>query len=263
MKFKLTIFIFVLLLAVSNVQTARTETANSQFPVGGLISGKLLKSNGKPRLHTEIELIPVGAEEKGSDLRLWAISDGRGNFVFKNLPAGNYHLSINFNETPSDTSPYSTFYFPNTPNRDEAKIFEIIDGSVFNRLSFKLPPELPSKFITGKVVWEDDEPVKDAFISLVDMEMRSSVSFGRFKTNDKGLFSIKTFVGRQYGIVAVLFDTPTLDFYSEVTARGQSEIFILDETTQPLKIIIKNLTESDSKDLRDNRIIGSIAFEDF
>ncbi len=262
MRSKLPILI-IILGVVSAVQTITAETVQDETALkseGGSISGKLLRSNGRPRPYTELELVPLGDEEKSSDMRLWAISDMRGVFAFKDIPNGKYTLSINFNEAPSETSPFSTFYFPNTANRDEARIFEITDGIIFNRLNFRLPPDLATKFITGKVLRENGEPVKDAYISLVDMEFNDHISFGNIKTDAKGEFRVRAYIGREYGIVAILFDTPTLDIYSEVTARGQSDVFKLDEEFKPLEIVIKEFAVKKPQEPQDKRIIGGIGF---
>ena len=87
--------------------------------VGGkvTIAGQLLKSNGKSLAYTEIELVPVAAKKIVIDGRLLAASNTSGKFSFVNVPDGKYTLSINFDDKPTDLSPYPTFFYPNVLNQ--------------------------------------------------------------------------------------------------------------------------------------------------
>jgi hypothetical protein len=109
MKIYPAIFLFIFALAVS----AFGQT-------GGTVSGKLLKANGKPLPHTEIELVPVSYDKQIDDTRFWATSNSLGDFIFSEVPDGKYTLSINFDEKPTDTSPYQTFFYPgNAPDASQ------------------------------------------------------------------------------------------------------------------------------------------------
>jgi hypothetical protein len=224
----------------------------------GLISGRLLKSNGRARPYTELELIPVGAEKKSDDMRLWAITDMRGNFAFNEVPNGAYTLSINFKEAPSSTAPYAAFYYPNTAERDTSKVFEVTDGAKFTGLSFRLPPDLKTGILTGKVVWDDGVPVRKVHLTIYDMEFEEAIEPGSIETDADGNFSVKTFIGRQYGIVALLFDPSVPGRYPEIVARGQSELVTISPTTKPVEIVLKRLDESEPSEDRDPGVIGSI-----
>src|SRR5688500_4979997 len=97
MKFKPAVILFVFAFALSVFE---------QMSAGGFVSGKLLKSNGRPLPYTEIELVPVAYNKQIDDKRFWAMSNATGNFSFSDVPGGKYTLSINFDEKPTDTSPY-------------------------------------------------------------------------------------------------------------------------------------------------------------
>jgi hypothetical protein len=106
------------------------------------LAGKLLQSNGRPLAYTEIELVSLGSNEIANDGRLTAISSISGKFKFISVPAGKYPLSINFNEIPTDTSPFTTFFYPNTDVRSEAQVFEFEESTKFIPITFRLPPKL-------------------------------------------------------------------------------------------------------------------------
>jgi len=222
---------------------AAPERANDQsVKIGGVVSGRLLKSNGRPRQYTELELVPVGATKQLNDMRLWAITNGRGNFRFKDVPNGSYTLSINFGERPSSTSPYSTVFYPNKESRVDARVFQVIDGSSFSGLRFQLPPSLPRKRLTGKVTWSNGKPIRNAYVSLVDLEYQM-IAFGEIKTNSKGVFALTGFANREYQVHVLLFDSPKLKFNSKPLAKGKSDSFLLDNKTKPLKIVLKRIVE--------------------
>jgi hypothetical protein len=258
MKLTLTIFILSFLWLISGFSAVRAENTqldSTEKSAGSIISGRLLRANGRSRPYTELELVPVGDKKKSPDMRLWAITNMSGYFAFKNVPDGNYTLSINFNEKPTDTSPFSTVYYPKTQIREEAKVFEVKNGIKFTRLQFRLLPRLRKTTVTGTVTWDDGAPVQNAFITVLDIDIDIFLDF-RVKTDAEGRFSTKAYLGRKYGIVALLLDSATVDAYSEPIARGQSESFTLDAKTKPVKIIMKKLKLPKQKKEKDDGIIG-------
>ena len=171
----------------------------------GLVAGQLLKSNGKPLPYTEIELVPLGAKRLINDPKLIGISGSNGRFSLPAVPRGKYTLSINFDDKPTDLSPYETFYYPETYKRSEAEVFDIADGVKYQKLVFKLPPALVKGKITGRVVYADGKPVGGAFLALRDLKFDRGISFGQYKTDKLGDFSFTAFAGRRYQAAAFLF----------------------------------------------------------
>lgn len=189
-------FICSLIFALTLFANARAAHASSKKPVS--ISGKLLQSTGKPLGYTEIELVPIDSEKQINDGRLLATTSISGLFSFVNVPDGKYTLSINFDEKPTETSPYPTFFYPNATNRAEAEIFEISAASGRKEIIFQLPPKLPQRKITGKVVGTDGKPVADAFVSLKDIDF-DDLSFDLSgKTDRSGTFKFNGFENRSY-----------------------------------------------------------------
>lgn len=223
----------------------------------GSISGRLLKSNGKPLPYTEIELVPVSSKKQVNNPKLLGISDSAGRFVFPAVPSGKYTLSINFGEKPTDLSPYETFFYPATRQRSEAEVFDIEDYQKFEKLVFKLPPALAQRKITGKVVDETGNPVSGALLALRDLKADQGVFFGLYKTGKLGEFSFNAFVNRRYQVAAVVIERFGGTIYDPVAILGaaESDVFTLGELPVNLKLTI--VKRPDYDEIR-NRYIGQI-----
>lgn len=213
----------------------------------GLISGQLLKSNGKPLLYTEIELVPLGSKRLINDSRLIGISGSAGKFTFANVPDGKYTLSINFDDKPTELSPYETFFYPDTYERKEAEIFDINGKIKIQKLIFKLPPALVRRKVTGKVVFPDGKPVENAYLALRDLKFDRSVFFGQFKSNKLGDFSFNAFGDRKYQVAAILFERFGGTIYDpyEILGVAESDIFMLGAVTVNLKLVLKKSRDYD------------------
>lgn len=233
MKYKILIFFCAAILTFTFLENVRANT---------LISGKLLQSSGQPLAYTEIELVPIDSKAQINDARLLATSNVAGLFSFAGVPEGSYTLSINFDEKPSDTSPFATFFYPNAAKRADAKIFEIAAETRLRGLVFQLPPKLAQRKITGKVVTSEGKPVTDAFATLKDIEFDDlSLTFGN-KTDKNGNFTLNGFENRKYIILVVLYDSLPSVYAppGEPVAVGKSDFFALGANTAAFNIILKN-----------------------
>ena len=231
----------ILVLAFLFIGFAASFPASENSLESGLVSGKLLKSNGRTLAYTEIELVPLLYDKQVQDKRLWATSNAAGNFSFSEVPSGRYTLSINFDEKPTELSPYTTFFYPNTSNRREAEIFEIVPGKKITKLVFQLPPQLAQIKIIGKVFNTEGKPVPDAYVNLHDVEFDSLVFGFELKTDKTGSFTLKGFEGRKYLVTAILVDKPPLPFSpaSELIALAKSEVLVLDAKIPALTLILE------------------------
>jgi hypothetical protein len=226
----------------------------------GSISGRLLKSDGRPRAYTEIEIVPLSADDQVPNAHFSATSSTSGAFEFSSVPAGECTLSINFKEKPSELSPYSTLFYPNTTSRPLAKVFTIGPETRVSGIIFKLVPALKARTITGVVVDGKGSAVPDAFLGLRDMDADPALtSFGSLRTDARGHFSINAFETRQYRIYAILFDrlTPPSDGspFGKIIARGMSETTVVGAMAIDLKIIVRELKERGGELDRDVGIV--------
>lgn len=223
---------------VVQAQTGKPDSPNTVS-----ISGKLLQADGKTLAYTDIELVPVDSDKQINDTRMLATSDARGVFKFAKVPDGKYTLSINFDELPSDTSPFPTFFYPNALERDEAEVFNIDTTTVRKNLVFQLPPKLTQRKVTGKVIGADGKPVADAFVMLKDSEFNDLGYTLDIRTDKNGNFTLDGFETRKYVILAAQLEViPSI--YTppgEPIAVGNSDIFVLDAKTAQFSIKLKDL----------------------
>ena len=255
MKVRLLINILLIMLAFACVGVF------AQTHAGGAIKGKLLRATGKPLPYTEIELVPVNAKKIVVDARLLGISDSAGNFSFNNLPDGRYTLSINFDDKPSDLSPYETFFYPAATDRRQAEVFNIDSTAKLTGIVFRLPAPLVERKIIGKAILDDGKPAAGAFIAMRDVFYDKYISFGVAKADKAGNFSVTAFAGRTYQPGAITFekDAKTIwDAGGRVTAGGESEIFLLDAKTP---VIVVDLTKSPDASRIKDKYLGQTIFE--
>jgi len=200
--------------------------AESAF-AGGALGGRLLKANGKPLPYTEIELVPVESAKQVIDRKLWATTAANGNFIFDKIPPGEYTLSINFDEKPTELSPYPTYFYPKTANRALAKIFEIYADTKITNLVFQLSPPLIKRKIFGRVFGKDGKPAANVYVALRDVEGDKEdffMAFSPIKTDVQGNFSLTSFEARKYQVFAILLEgsdkAPYFDPRARIIAAG-------------------------------------------
>ena len=238
-----TIFLLLLTALVSPLAAQRRQPPRQPVPT---IEGKLIKKDLKPVQYTELELVPLDMEQVPNDSRYVGVSDTYGRFRFVDVPPGRYTLSINFGEKPTFLSPFSTFFYPGTSNRDEATVFTV-DGSTRVRdLVFKLQTELTKNPIVGRITWPDGKPVQGAIIACRDVEFDVRNTFGSVRSDKNGMFTLEAFVGRRYQLGIMLSDRDMLTPYdpANLIAIAESDEFVLAKTQGILQIKLINSRDS-------------------
>ncbi|HEX9962656.1 MAG TPA: hypothetical protein VGB00_17115 [Pyrinomonadaceae bacterium] len=244
MRANLSIIIFLIFLTFFSAENVFAD---------GSLSGKLLKFNGKPLAYTEIELVPIDSAKQIASRQLWATTAANGNFAFDKIPPGEYTLSINFGEKPTDLSPYATYFYPKASNRALAKIFEIYADTRIANLVFQLSPPLAKRKIFGKVFGKDGKPAANVYVALRDVDGDKDdvfLSFSPIKTDAGGNFSLLSFEMRKYQVFAVLLEgsdkAPAFDPLARLVAAAKSNVFVLDAKTGTVTLTLVNVTDSDN-----------------
>lgn len=209
------------------------------------IRGILLKHSGKPLPYTELELVPTHTDDIVYDNRLVAVSGSNGRFTFADVPSGRYTLSINYEDIPTELSPYETFFYPAAIDRGDAEIFEINKNTFIENLNFRLPAALIKRDVKGRVLWEDETPVKDAMICFTDILASAKTrrtSCGGTRTDRNGRFQVIGFENREYHLGALVFDgmprLPT-DPHPTVVAAGEIKVFRLNGTISNFDVHVR------------------------
>lgn len=193
-----------------------------------VISGRLLKADGKPLAWTEIELVPLTAGKFVDDPRLNTISDARGNFKFTDLPRAKYTLSINFGEEPSELSPYEAFFFPAAAKRDDARVFDLSTATVIDKLVFRLPVAVKFLTVSGTVKRITGVAGDQTFVTVIRSDKRPS-DFGLRGVGKLGDFRFSLIAGREYRIVAAQFAETGPNTVPKVIGIAVSEVITLDK----------------------------------
>ncbi|HEX8367698.1 MAG TPA: carboxypeptidase-like regulatory domain-containing protein [Pyrinomonadaceae bacterium] len=256
MRAKFSIIIFLIFLTFLSAENAFADAT---------LSGRLLKFNGRPLPYTEIELVPVESAKQVADRKLWATTAADGNFTFDKIPAGEYTLSINFDEKPTDLSPYATYFYPKAANRALAKIFEIYAETRITNLIFRLSPPLAKRKITGRVFDGDGKPAANVYVALRDVEGDKEdafLGFSPIKTDKGGNFSLTSFEARKYQIFAVLLQgsdkAPSFDPFAKLVAAAKSNVFVLDASTGSITLTLASVDNSDKPSENTENEVGAL-----
>ncbi len=213
------------------------------------ISGKVVDAKGEIVSGISLDLIPADKDrkEKGFDHKFAHVSED-GIFFFAGIPLGRYQISLNYKDKPEDDSPYPTYFYPTTSERNKAKVFEIGLGSKFSDLVFQMPPKLVKRKITGTVEWKNGKPAVGAEIQLIDVEFERNAFFKKPTTNGKGEFSMEWFEGREYRIEVTVWKKSPNGEGSYGIADAETSNFTLNDKTQSFKIVL-NLINPDEKSI--------------
>lgn len=228
-----------------------------------VVAGRLLDAEGKPAPYVRVELVSV---EKGSSYLGGESdeSDLNGYFEIKQVPAGKYTLSINYNSNPDPERPFPTTFYPSGGERSQADTIEIGFGSRLEGINWRLPPRLIEKAFAGNVVWEDGSPAVGAEIKLFDLafpgfyagcyllqnrdksedisspvrstSIRMSGPACEIKSDSNGRFRLSGYSGRTYQLSASISKVIA---GQRIEYSGESESFSLIDAPPSIKLILR------------------------
>jgi protocatechuate 3,4-dioxygenase beta subunit len=155
---------------------ATVERIDFSLTRGGVISGKITDSEGRPVIATKISLRPVGNAESSAYYEVFRedrmfLTDDRGIYRIFGLSPGHYLVSAG----DSDNSPFELLftgprkvktYYPGVTEEARAKGVELTAGAEALGVDIKLA--LPAKgfVVSGRVVdAETRKPVADTMVS--------------------------------------------------------------------------------------------------
>ena len=170
--------------------------------IDGRIGGHVFDADGQPAPdQVQVSIVTLESSTKGM-----ATVESRseytknlGQYEFDGLLPGKYLLGISIADAPQKHTPYATVYYPNTPDRTQARVFTLERGQKLTKIDFHLPAKLPAIALSGIVLDAEGNPVDEAQIEIIDQEDPDETLFGADQKTDKeGRFTISGFSGRRY-----------------------------------------------------------------
>jgi len=173
---------------------------------GGVITGRVVDSDGRPVIEEEVYLSPDGPSY-GSPLPA-AITDDRGIYRIFGLRPGKYKVAAGKNDVgPSSTGPprgavYSRTYYPGATDPAQATVIQISNGSETTNIDITFGRTLTRHTASGRVVnGQTGQPIPDVRYNIIQFFGPSSTSSHRGSlTNQKGEFKLENLTPGQYAI---------------------------------------------------------------
>jgi hypothetical protein len=141
-----------------------------QLKANASIGGVLLAPDGRPAQRMRVELLRRNHEgDWYSTYKMWAQTDEQGRFHFTDIESGEYLLGYEiWHDSPSQSSPYPTTYYPKAGSRSKAEIIPLAPGQSLNDLKVMLPPPHAPRVITIRVVGADGKPPGENLLQVFD-----------------------------------------------------------------------------------------------
>lgn len=173
----------------------------------GSISGNVVNADGTPaRMTLRISPVDTNTRSFYGETR----TDEKGNFTFSGLNEGRYKISTRLNSYSLDGArsylfsgdfPYSSFYFPNTFESDEAEVVSLGYNQKIQNVNFKMPPAPVKRNISGTVVWENGKLVEKGVIYY--RIKKSGINSSRYEfAKEDGTFSFQIYDQFEYEVSA-------------------------------------------------------------
>jgi hypothetical protein len=171
----------------------------------GRVSGTIVDGAGQPAAKVLVALVEADHVDVEKDWNLLERTDEKGQYNFSSVPPGRYLLAINFTRFPEAedaTNAFPRTFYPGVTNAKEAEVITLGAGEVLRDKDLRLPERRAPSVISGKVVWDDGQPVAKGGISFRDVTYHDPGMDNGVSTDEQGYFTIKGYVGQTFVIAA-------------------------------------------------------------
>jgi hypothetical protein len=194
------------------------------------VSGRVLNPAGLPVKNAELSIILADKNQGRSDV---AFADENGVYRFKMIPPGRYVIQIRHDGMTNQTRPFPVMYYPETPDKSQARVFTIQEGDTID-LDIKVPPLSAESEIRGQVVWQDGKPAATARLYML---FSDGNAYG-VKVDEEGRFSVKVYNGLRVVLSA------TAEITKDKHASGDSGPIVAGVNTEPIRLILSSPNRS-------------------
>lgn len=174
---------------------------------GGVITGKVVDSDGQPMIEEEVYVFSPRDPGVGS-VRPAAITDDRGIYRIFAIRPGSYVVAAAKDDVRSTGRPrpipYSRTYYPGVTDPAQAKVIEVSDGSEATDVDITFSRPLITYTASGRVVsGETGEPLPNVpygFSKYVGSAPSTTMTPG-VVTNSRGEFKLENLPPGQYAVL--------------------------------------------------------------
>ena len=223
---------------------------------GGVITGRVTNSEGRPLIEEQIQLLPAEANNQRGPLYFVAArniqTDDRGIYRIFGLPAGSYKVALGQSERGffgggrSRRPQYKQTFHPDVTDPSKAVIIEVTEGSEVANVDITVGRSLDTFAVSGRIVDGDTgQPVPNLVIGLRRI-LSDGNSFGSLgsASNSLGQFKIENVAPGKYSAFIMPRDT------SEVRAEAV-----------PFELIDQDVTELMVKTAVGASVSGTIVLD--
>ena len=237
-------------------ESENIEGINFDLVPGGVITGKVTDSEGKPLIEERVSLMPADEADQRRPFYYGSASgmttDDRGVYRIFGLPAGRYRVSVGdprFNPGNRRRATVQTFY-PDVTDLAKAGIVEVKEGSEANKIDITIGEAPQGYSVAGRVVdAESGAPIANVYIQLTRIETTGSNTRGMetadVQTNTQGQFRLTNVRSGKYDLNMYAPDE------SNARTDGPLRFDVLDQDVTGL--VIKTTTGA--------TVAGTVVFE--
>ena len=236
-------------------ESENVDGINFDLVPGGVITGKVIDSEGHPLVEERVFLMPADeSEQRRNFFNGGMTTDDRGVYRLFGVPAGRYKVSVGdprFNTGNRRMASVQTFY-PDVTDIAKAGIVDIKEGSETTKIDITIGEAPPGYSVAGRVVdGESGTPVAKVYIQLIRIEVvegsntRSSSEYIDTQSDAQGQFRLRNVRPGKYDLSI----TPPEE--SDVRVDAPVRFDLIDQDVSGLVI----------KTSRGATIAGTIVFE--
>jgi hypothetical protein len=125
-----------------------------------LVERSVRDVSGKPVIDVSVFLQEVGSKERWGEQ---AETDEKGNYRFKQINPGRYHLVVSPHGAAAD-SPFERTYYGGASDPEQAQPIEIVATSQLHSMDLRLGRAALTRDILIRLEWPDGRPVEDSLV---------------------------------------------------------------------------------------------------
>ena len=177
------------------LKPGRHAYADFILKVNNRLSGRVLNASGRPMRSVCLGLLPT-QPNVSQHFKRGGCTDAGGRFEFEEIPFASYVVVINPDDKISSRQPFRKFYYPNTADREKARVITIAEGETKYPLDIRITETKEIVTISGKVLSANGKPVVSAGVSFTSDQTDETIDGSAFAwTDELGNFSLNVFKG--------------------------------------------------------------------